>query len=88
MPPESRAASGAALETVGSAPFESAGRALRWVFLCTGVPVALFANLAQLAPLSLALTCMGLFVVVAVSLTFVLVPERAARLAIHREESP
>ena len=46
------------------------------------------ANLAELIPLTSVLLGMGLLVLVTVSMTFVLVPERAAQHAIQREEQP
>jgi len=46
------------------------------------------ANVAQLIPLTTVLLGMGMLVLVTVSMTFVLVPERAERHAIQREEQP
>jgi hypothetical protein len=72
----------------GSIPGLPSARALT----VTGMIVAVlgmvgriaFANLAQLAPLALALTFMGVLVLITVSMTFVLLPERAAQHAIER----
>lgn len=46
------------------------------------------ANIAQLIPLTTVLLGMGALVLVTVSMTFVLIPERAERHAIQREELP
>jgi len=72
----------------GSIPGLPSARALT----VTGIVVAisgmvgriLFANLAQAVPLSAALACMGVLVLVTVSMTFVLLPERAEKHAIRR----
>lgn len=72
----------------GSIPGLPSARALAF----SGIVIALsgmvgriaFANLAQILPLTLALAGMGLLVLVTVSMTFVLVPERAEQHAIRR----
>ena len=46
------------------------------------------ANIAQWIPLTVVLLGMGVLVLITISMTFVLVPERAERHAIQREEQP
>ena len=72
----------------GSIPGLPSARALAFIGVISAVSGMvgriLFANLAQVIPLATALACMGLLVLVAVSMTFVLLPERAAQHAIQR----
>lgn len=41
MPPESLSTSGDLLESTADGPFETAGRALRWLFFATGLPIGM-----------------------------------------------
>lgn len=41
MPPESALPSGAPLESTQHGPYETAGRALRWLFFATGLPIGM-----------------------------------------------
>ncbi len=72
----------------GSIPGLPSARALAFMGVISAVSGMvgriLFANLAQVIPLATALACMGVLVLITVSMTFVLLPERAAQHAIQR----